>query len=53
MRVVSFENVEKNLQAPQNPALVKGMQNVSSKIILQNLQSTKKDWDSLEVPKSI
>jgi superfamily II DNA/RNA helicase len=34
-------------------ALVKGMMQVEGKNIVQNLQSTKSDWDSLQVPKAI
>jgi len=45
--------VEANKQSKQNPELIKGMRDVGFKNVIQNLQSTKKDWDSLEVPKSI
>ena len=37
----------------QEDTLVKGMLQVEGKNIVQNLQSTKMDWDSLNVPKEI
>ena len=37
----------------QQQSLVKGMMQVEGKNIVQNLQSTKTDWDSLGVPKEI
>ena len=39
---------------PQNPeTLIKGMRQMEQKNIVQNLQSNKKDWDVLQVPKDI
>lgn len=38
--------VEANQQSQQNnPELIKGMRDLSFKNVVQNLQSTKKDWD--------
>jgi hypothetical protein len=36
-----------------NPEIIKGMRQLEQKNIVQNLQSAKKDWDSLQVPKNI
>jgi hypothetical protein len=43
--------VEPNSQ--QNPEMIKGMRDLGYKNVVQNLQSTKKDWDQLLVPKEI